>query len=93
MAWRVQQSGRYLPGGLGNANNWDERAPAYGFEVSSTPIVGSVGISNYGFYGHNMYVEAVNSDGTIDISDYNRAGTGMYSTSTISPDGLVFIYF
>jgi surface antigen len=40
-----------------------------------------------------MYVEKVNADGTITVSDYNRAGTGKYDVNVISPSGLVFVYF
>lgn len=93
VSFRVRSTGRFVPGGLGNANTWDDRAPSYGFKVSSKPKAGAAAVSNGGFYGHVMYVEAVNSDGTILISDYNRAGTGKYATSTISPAGLRFVYF
>ena len=92
-AWRVKTTGRYVPSGLGNAKQWDDRAPSYGFTVSSTPKEGSVAISNYGYYGHTMYVEAVNDDGTITVSDYNRAGTGKYDINVINPSGLQFVYF
>lgn len=79
VAWRTG-----APGGLGNAKSWDDRAPAYGLQVSSTPRVGAAAVSNAGYYGHVMYVEAVNSDGSIIISDYNRAGPGEYGVSTLS---------
>jgi surface antigen/peptidoglycan hydrolase CwlO-like protein len=87
------QTGRYVPSGLGNARQWDDRAPGYGFTVSSTPRDGAAAVSNYGYYGHVMYVEKVNGDGTITVSDYNRAGTGKYDVNVISPSGLVFVYF
>ena len=93
VAWRVGTAGGYVPSGLGNAKYWDDRAPAYGFTVSSTPRVGAGAVSNYGYYGHVMYVEAVNGDGTITVSDYNRAGTGKYDMNVISPSGLNFVYF
>lgn len=86
-------TGKFVPSGLGNAKTWDDRAPAYGFKVSSTPKKGAAAVSNGGFYGHVMYVESVNSDGTITVSDYNRAGTGKYAVSNISPSGLSFVYF
>lgn len=93
VAWRVKVSGRNVPSGLGHASSWDDRAPYYGFKVSSTPKKGAAAVSNGGTYGHVMYVEEVNPDGTIFISDYNRAGPGEYGTSTISPSGLRFVYF
>lgn len=91
VAWRTG-----APGGLGNAKTWDDRAPAYGLTVSSTPRVGAAAVSNSGYYGHVMYVEAVNSDGSIIISDYNRAGPGEYGISTLSAataSTLRYVYF
>ena len=93
VAYRVNSTGRHVPSGLGNANSWDNRAPSYGFTVSSTPREGAAAVSNSGYYGHVMYVESVNSDGTITISDYNRAGPGEYGVKSISPSGLSFVYF
>ena len=68
-------------------------ARAAGIPVDSNPQPGDVAISNSGFYGHAMYVESVNSNGTINISQYNAALDGRYSTNTISPAGLYFIHF
>lgn len=93
VAYRVKVRGGHVPGGLGNANTWDDRAPAYGYKVSGTPKAGAAAVSNSGYYGHVMYVESVNGNGTITVSDYNRAGTGKYDTATISPTGLRFVYF
>jgi peptidoglycan hydrolase CwlO-like protein len=88
VSWKIRSQGRYVPSGLGNAKMWDNNMPS-----SSTPKAGDAAVSNGGYYGHVMYVEAVNGNGTITISDYNRAGTGKYSTSTISSSGLSFISF
>ncbi len=93
VSFRVRSTGRFVPGGLGNAKTWDDRAPSYGYTVSSTPKAGAAAVSNSGFYGHVMYVEAVNGDGSIVVSDYNRAGTGKYDMNTISSSGLSFVYF
>lgn len=94
-AFKVWQSGRYMPywGGRGNANRWDDNARAAGIPVDDNPRAGDVAISNSGFYGHAMYVESVNANGTINISQYNASWDGEYSTRTISPGGLVFIHF
>jgi surface antigen/peptidoglycan hydrolase CwlO-like protein len=96
VAYRVEIAGKHVPGGLGNANTWDDRAPSYGFKVSSKPKVGAAAVSNSGYYGHVMYVEAVNGDGSIVISDYNRAGPGEYGTNTLSAgtaSALRYVYF
>lgn len=93
VAWRVKIDKGFAPAGLGNAKTWDDRASAYGYGVGSTPRQGAAAVSNAGFYGHVMYVEAVHDNGTITVSDYNRAGTGKYDVNTINPAGLVFVYF
>ena len=81
-------------GGIGNANQWDDNARAAGIPTGSTPRAGAIAISNSGFYGHAMYVESVNSDGTFNLSQYNASWDGRYSTrSGVSPAGLVFLYF
>ncbi len=96
VAYRVRVAGGYVPSGLGNAKTWDDRAPNYGYKVSSTPKEGAAAVSNYGYYGHVMYVEAVNEDGTIVVSDYNRAGTGKYDMNQLSAAtaaNLRYVYF
>lgn len=96
VSYRVRSTGRYAPSGLGNASSWDDRAPSYGYAVSSTPREGAAAVSNSGYYGHVMYVEAVNGDGSIIVSDYNRAGTGKYDITTLSAASasyLSYVYF
>lgn len=80
-------------GGIGNANQWDDNARNQGIPVDYNPQVGDVAISNAGYYGHAMYVEAVHGDGTISISQYNADWQGTYSTNRISIGNLVFIHF
>lgn len=94
-AWKVANSGRYMPywGGRGNANQWDDNARAAGIPVDSSPRVGDVAVSNSGYYGHVMYVEAVYGDGTIYVSQYNANWTGKYSEARINIGSLVFIHF
>jgi surface antigen len=95
-AFRVAASGRNMPywGGVGNANQWDDNAREAGIPVDGTPRAGDVAISNRGYYGHAMYVESVNADGTFNLSQYNASLNGQYSTrSGVSPDGLSFIHF
>lgn len=46
-AWKVDNSGRYMPywGGRGNAKLWDNNAQSAGIPVDATPRVGDVAIS------------------------------------------------
>lgn len=94
-AFKVAQSGRYMPywGGRGNANRWDDNARASGIPVDDNPQPGDVAISNAGYYGHAMYVEHVYDDGRILISQYNGDWTGKYSEAVINKGSLVFIHF
>jgi peptidoglycan hydrolase CwlO-like protein len=99
-AWKVYESGRYMPywGGHGNANQWDDNARAAGIPVDSNPRVGDVAIKNSQPYGHAMYVEHVYSDGGIYVSQYNASLDGTYSEAVISAStvrsmGLQFIHF
>jgi surface antigen len=95
-AFRVAASGRNMPywGGVGNANQWPGDARAAGIPVDSNPTAGSVAISTAGAFGHAMYVESVNGDGTINVSQYNASLDGRYSTrSNLSPSGLYFLHF
>jgi peptidoglycan hydrolase CwlO-like protein len=99
-AFKVWESGRNMPywGGRGNANQWDDNALSDGIPVDSNPKVGDVAVSNAGYYGHVMYVEAVRGNGDIYISEYNFDWTGRYSERTISKStwqsqGFKFIHF
>lgn len=96
-AWRVYHAYGYMPywGGRGNAKQWPSNAQAAGYTVNHTPTAGSVGIITSGAYGHAVWVEAVNSDGTINISQYNyriNGIRGQYSEmKNVSPG--VYQYF
>jgi peptidoglycan DL-endopeptidase CwlO len=101
-AWKVFQKNGYMPywGGRGNANQWPQNARNAGIPVSSTPRAGSVGVIMAGQYGHVVWVEDVNSNGTINISQYNYfnaggAGWGHYSEMyNVSPGAYdYYIYF
>lgn len=83
-AWKVYQKNGYMPywGGRGNANQWPGNARAAGIGTGSTPRAGSVGVISAGYYGHVVWVESVNPNGTINISQYNELtsqGWGHYS--------------
>jgi surface antigen/uncharacterized protein YraI len=63
----------------GNAGDWLAEAQSGGIPTGSTPAVGAIAVflpyvAGAGQYGHVAYVEAVNGDGTITISEYNWAG-------------------
>jgi len=94
VAYKISTS-HYMPywGGRGNANEWPANAKSDGIPTGITPKVGAAAVSMNGPYGHVMYVEKVNDDGTIHVSQYNWALQGEYSEMTIRPNGLTYIYF
>lgn len=97
-AWKVYQAYGYMPywGGHGNANEWPGNARASGIPTGSTPRTRSVAIWNVGYYGHAMWVEAVNGDGSLWVSQYNYDYQGHYSEMYVSPSmasNLTYIYF
>ena len=92
-AWKVASTGRFMPYGFGDANRWPKAAERAGIPVDSQPRAGDVAIRYDNKFGHSMYVESVNHDGTINVSQYNMNSSGGYSTATVQSNGLVFIHF
>lgn len=91
--WYVKnRRGSTIPNDLGNANTWYYRAQAYGMAVGSSPAAGAVGTTTRGAYGHVVYVESVNGDGTINISEMNAPVFGGVTYRTASASEFVYIY-
>lgn len=77
-----------LPNNLGNANTWTARAAAQGIPTGSAPRVGAIGQQGM----HVVYVEAVNGDGTIRVSEMNYAGRSVTSSRTAAAGSFQYIY-
>jgi surface antigen len=88
--WYVKNRRPDLPGNLGNANTWQSMARADGLPTGSTPRAGAVGTTTAGDLGHVVYVERVNGDGTILISEMNYAG--LYSQRSRTANAWEFQY-
>lgn len=70
---------------MGNANSWATAAQAAGFTVNNTPEEGAIMQSSEGAFGHVAFVESVNNDGSITVSEMNYdGGPFAISTRTIS---------
>jgi len=84
-AFRVANSGRNMPywGGKGDARQWPGNARYAGIPVDNSPRVGDVAIASAGTYGHAAYVERVNGDGTVTVSQYNYGIDGNFSVMTV----------
>lgn len=98
-AWKVGQRTGNFPRYWGNANMWPASARASGYTTGSTPRANSVGVISAGQYGHVVWIEAVNGDGTVDVSQYNYfnaggPGWGNYSKMRVSAATYdTYIYF
>ena len=75
---------------MGNAAEWPSYARSYGYSVSNSPSAGSAIVFQQGLagadptYGHVAFVEAVNADGSLYISEMNVRGLNVISYRTIS---------
>jgi surface antigen len=65
----------------GNASAWASGASNdRRFYVDNVTTAGSIGQTSVGVYGHVFWVESVNTDGSINITEYNNDyGTYLYS--------------
>ena len=93
---RRAETGHPLPTNLGNAITWYSRAAGSGMGVGAAPQAGAVAWhNNIGGLGHVAYVEAVNEDGSLLISDMNYPiwGRATYRTVPSSEYGnYKFVY-
>ena len=87
--WYVKNVRPDLPNMLGNGGSWTANAAARGYATGYTPRVGAVAEEP----GHVAYVEAVNADGTISISEMNYAGgLGQVHRRTVPASNYSYIY-
>ena len=89
---RRAQAGSPISTYWSDAKYWTYNAASDGYIVNHTPTVGSIMQSTAGYYGHVAYVERVNPDGSILISEMNYT-YGPYNTDTrVIPASLVSNY-
>ncbi len=89
------EAGDPLPTDLGNASTWAYYAEQFGIPVGTTPEVGAAVVMSTtadGGQGHVAYVEAVNPNGTITISEMNYLGWDIPDTRTVPSAGYTYIY-
>lgn len=91
--WYVKnRRGATIPNMLGNANTWYSRAAGQGMAVGLVPQAGAVGTTTRGAYGHVVYVESVNADGSINISEMNAPIFGQVTYRTAAASEFSYIY-
>lgn len=91
---RRSQIGDPVPRNLGNAITWRDIAIIAGYSVNQKPQAGDV--AWYGFIGglgHVGFVEKVNADGSIWISDMNYQGLTAMDTSAPATGGWNVVSF
>ena len=111
--WKAYERWGVVVSGWGNAKYWGwytgsdgrlyPRSSIAGHTVNTTPAVNTVAVTSGGAYGHVMWVESVNSDGTINLTEYNNSGSvinypkgtkGAFgSRMNVSTSGMRFIHF
>ena len=78
-SWKAYEEFGVAPA-WGNAYSWDDRARDLGYRVDRTPAANTIGQVDGYPYGHVFWVESVNSDGSINVTEYNNAyATYLYS--------------
>lgn len=95
---RLAQLGKHVDDYMGNGGEWGIKGRALGYRVSKTPKVGtaiSFPPGSFGsdpVYGHVAFVEVVNPDGTLLISECNvvQPGSGTVSYRVV-PQGIARI--
>lgn len=86
--WYAKNKRPDLPNNLGNADTWVSRARAQGIPTGSAPQVGAIGQRGM----HVVYIERVNGDGTVFVSEMNYVGLGVVSTRTAPASDFQYIY-
>lgn len=86
--WYAKERRPDLPNSLGNADTWVARAQAMGYATGSAPSPGAIGQQGM----HVVYVESVNGDGTVTISEMNYQGLYVTSSRTAPAGNFTYIY-
>lgn len=93
-AFRRNQVGSPIPTNLGHAITWASRARSMGMRVDSTPAAGAVLYHrNIGGLGHVAFVERVNDDGSLHVSDMNFPSWNRVTYRTVPVSELGSYYF
>lgn len=70
--WKAQEYWGYAIPWASDASGWGAWARAYGLRVDSNPAPHTIGVQYAGIWGHVVWIEHVNGDGTVDVSEYNN---------------------
>ncbi|WP_051138807.1 CHAP domain-containing protein [Agromyces italicus] len=73
----------------GSAYAWADEWASRGWPTSSTPVVGAVA---WFPYNHVAYVQSINSDGSVNIEEYNQNSDHSYHQRTIPAGEALYLY-
>lgn len=80
--WKAYEAYGVAPA-WGNAYDWDTGARNAGYLVDNNPAPDTIGQQDGWPYGHVFWVESVNSDGSINVTEYNNYyATALYYLGT-----------
>lgn len=71
--WKAQEFWGIYISGWGDAKNWGNTASRLGYVVDNNPAPHTIAYSTSGVYGHVMWVESINANGTINLTEYNNS--------------------
>lgn len=73
--WKAQEFFGIYISNWGNAKDWGTSARRAGYVVDNNPAPHSIAYSTSGIYGHVMWVESINANGTINLTEYNNSAS------------------
>lgn len=73
--WKAQEFFGIYISNWGNAKDWGTSARRAGYVVDNNPTPHSIAYSTSGIYGHVMWVESINANGTINLTEYNNSAS------------------
>ncbi len=109
--WKAYEAFGVSISGWGHARNWigaggvsktarGRDGGYHAYRVDSRPAAHTVAVSTSGAYGHVMWVESVNSNGTINLTEYNNTASAASGREgdfgaryNVSPGAYVYIHF
>lgn len=68
---KIKAQGDMIETSWWNAESWAKRARSDGYTVNNNPVEGAVLQTSRGEIGHVAYIETVNEDGSIEVSEMN----------------------
>ena len=80
---QVKTDGNMIEKSWSDAEHWAEKAAEDGYMVNAEPAEGAILQTERGELGHVAYIETVNDDGSIEISEMNFAEAYEVTSRTI----------